>query len=138
MKLARYAPTAPAHTWNRRMAEYNRLFENPETTWAPRADVMERDDAYQISVELPGIDKENVKVSVEDNVLTISGERASEETKDEERCHCRERNYGAFSRSFKLGKGVDTEKIEANFGNGMLDLKITKAVEVLPKEITIN
>lgn len=106
--------------------------------WYPRADVVENDNAWEITVELPGVDKDEVKVTIEKGNLAISGETKAEH-KDEGRGVYRlERRYGAFSRAFELPDGVDAGKIEATFKNGLLKLSVPKAAEVLPKSIEIK
>ena len=143
MTLVRYFPNAFARPqWSRDTAfPTNRWFhelftETPAGNWHPRADVVERDNHYQISVELPGIERDIVKVSVEGGVLTVSGENESEHK--DEGYYRLERRYGAFSRSFELPDGVDGEKIEASYKNGVLELSVPKAPEVMPRKIEIK
>lgn len=107
--------------------------------WIPAVDIIEKKDGYQLKVELPEVKKEDVKVSVEQGVLTITGERRLEVEEGEEGSlnHRLERVYGNFSRSFSLPDGVDEKHIDANYQNGMLTLSIpcvtkpkTQAIEV--------
>ncbi len=95
--------------------------------WVPAVDVTENDDAFLIKAELPEVNKDDVKVSIDKNILTISGERV-EEIKDEKQ-HRIERTYGRFSRSFSLPENVDGDNIRAESKNGMLYLTIPKAIE---------
>lgn len=106
--------------------------------WCPRADVVEKDDHYEVSVELPGVEKDAVKVSVENTVLTVSGENKSEHKDEGDSYRRLERRYGAFSRSFELPEGVDAEKIGATFNNGVLKLSVPKAPEIMPRVIEIK
>ena len=80
----------------------------------------------------------DVKVSIEKDQLTVSGETKAEETKEGENYRRVERRYGTFERSFTLPKGVETDKIDANFKNGVLNLTVPKPVEVMPKQVEIN
>ncbi len=142
MRLARFYPTVPARrTFARNWFDYpTRSTEDTEACaeWCPRADIVERDDHHEISIELPGLDRDDVKVSVENSQLTISGETKTEDTKEGEGYRRIERRYGTFSRSFTLPKGVDAEKIGASFKNGILHLDVPKPVEVMPKQVEIN
>jgi HSP20 family protein len=107
-------------------------------TWAPRADIHETKDDYLVQLDLPGMDKKDVKIKVEDNFLSISGERKSEQQTGDDKYHRVERFSGTFSRSFRLYKDVDAAKIKAKFNNGVLEIRIPKAEETKPKEIAID
>ena len=109
-----------------------------EFAWTPRVDVHETDKEIIIDAELPGIDKKNIKVELKDNLLTISGERKEEKTTKNEECCRVERHYGKFERSFGLPDTVQSEKVNAEFKNGMLTLTLTKTEKAQPKEITID
>ncbi len=109
-----------------------------ETEWSPRADVRETDDAYQIMVDLPGLEKDDIKVKFEDNVLTISGERKAESTDEGKNYHRIERIYGSFSRSLRFPKDVNAQKVVANYRNGVLEISLPKSEEVKPKEIEVK
>lgn len=106
----------------------------------PPVDIIEAKDGLMVKVEVPGLEKDNFKVSVEDNVLTISGEKKMEyDEKDKEQNYHRiERTYGCFSRSFTLPRTVDVQKVKANYKNGILEVKLPKSEEAKPKEIEIN
>lgn len=110
-----------------------------ETTWAPSVDVVENKDAYVLHAELPGLEKKDINVSVEDGVLTISGERKFE-GKDEKDDNYRyyERRYGSFSRTFKLPEHVDAAKIKANHKNGVLELTLPKTEAAKPRQIEVK
>jgi len=95
--------------------------------WIPAIDVTENNDAFMIKAELPEVKKTDVKVSIDKNILTISGER-TEQVKDEKQ-HRIERSYGRFSRSFSLPENIDGDNVRAESKNGMLYLTIPKAVE---------
>jgi HSP20 family protein len=109
-----------------------------EVGWVPRADVHEQDHAFVVQLDLPGVEKDNVKVKFEDNTLVVSGERKYESTTDEKSFHRVERIYGSFTRSISVPKDIDSEKISASFKNGVLEITLPKTNEVKPKEIEIK
>ncbi len=102
-------------------------------------DVVEKENAYEIHAELPGINKNDLNVTIEDGVLTIAAETSAENVEEKDgKVLCRERRYGKFSRSLKVGKDIDENNVEANYKDGVLKLVLTKAEQVQPKRITIN
>lgn len=107
---------------------------------APNADVMETTDDLRVTVELPGLRPEDVEVSLEDNVLTISGEKQEERRQEgrDERWHLAERRYGRFSRSFVLPRDVEHDRIQAHYENGVLHVTIPKSEKVKPRRIEIQ
>lgn len=113
-------------------------FADTQVGWEPRADVHETNDAYKVAFDLPGIEKEDVKVTFEENTLTVSGERKSETRSEDSNYHRVERVQGSFCRTLRLPKNVDAQKIAANYKNGVLEITLPKAEEVKPKEIEIN
>jgi HSP20 family protein len=117
-------------------------FWRGEISWgkAPAVDVVEKDKAYEITAELPGIDKNNVEVKFADGVLSIKGEKKeTKEEKDKDR-YVSERRYGSFQRSFRIPDAVDADKIDANFQNGVLTITLPKKPEAAKaeKKIAIN
>ncbi len=106
--------------------------------WYPACDVFEGKDAVKIVAELPGVRPEDVKLSLEHNVLTIRGEKKQEAEEQSERVHRYERSYGAFERSFALPSTVDPEKIHAGYQNGVLTVTVPKAERARPREISIQ
>jgi HSP20 family protein len=108
------------------------------TTWTPRVDIAEDDKEYVISVELPGMKKEEVKVSVEDRVLSISGERKSEKEEKGKKYHRIERTYGAFMRSFTIPEGASGEKLAADFRDGILKVHLPKEESAKAKAIEVK
>ncbi|MGA8656002.1 MAG: Hsp20/alpha crystallin family protein [Chthoniobacterales bacterium] len=96
------------------------------TTWTPRVDIMEDDKEYVINAELPGVKKEEVKVSVENGVLSIWGERKTEKEEKGKKYHRVEQTYGTFTRSFTLREGSSGEKISADFRDGILKVHVPK------------
>jgi HSP20 family protein len=106
--------------------------------WTPAVDIKESDDVLEFAVELPGLPKESVEITVENNVLTIAGERKFEKEVKGENYHRLERSYGGFSRSFTLPAGVTAEKIEAAFDQGVLTIKLPKQEESKARKISIR
>lgn len=105
------------------------------TGFTPLLDVRETDDEYLVLVDLPGVKSEDVTIEVQDQVLTISGSRAPVETGESQLV---ERPYGSFVRSLTLPKGVDSDKIVADYCDGVLELRIPKPAEIKPKKIAIS
>lgn len=117
------------------------VYEGQETTgrpWQPLVDIVETGQAYEVRAELPGIFREDVQLSVENNVLTLSGERKFEKDVNKENFHRIERAYGTFSRSFTLASRVDAERVGAKYENGLLTVSIPKAAEARPRKIEIS
>lgn len=105
--------------------------------WAPLVDVIENEKEYLIKAELPDIKKEEVKITVQDDVLTISGERSQEKEEKGKRFHRIERAYGSFSRRFTLPEDADPAKVTADFKHGILAVHITKSERAKPKSIEV-
>lgn len=106
--------------------------------WAPRADITETDDAFSITAEVPGIKRDNVKINIEDHVLSIHGENKQEKEEKGKKFHRIERFYGSFNRSFSLPENVNEDKIDAIFKDGVLTLTIPKTEVKKPKAIEIK
>jgi len=98
----------------------------------------EQDEALVVKAALPGMEKDDIQVSVRGNTLSITGERKVESEVKEENYYCCEQRYGKFSRSISLPAGVDTEKISASYKNGILEVTLPKTEEVKPKQIEIK
>lgn len=107
------------------------------TTIQPAVDIHEDEQAWYLDAELPGLAKEDIKVNVENHVLTIEGEKRSSDEKKEKGIHKLERRYGTFSRSFTLPETANTDKVSAGFKNGLLTLTIQKKEAAKPKEIKV-
>ncbi len=104
----------------------------------PAMDVTESDDQYVITLEVPGVAKDDVTVEVHENLMTIRGEKKSEREEEQEKSRWVERRYGSFSRSFTLPSNADPERVKAAFKDGVLTIEITKAEESKPKVISIK
>lgn len=114
----------------------NDEYEN--AVWAPLTDISEDKDSYIIKLDLPGVSKEDVKISYLDGQLSISGERKQEKETKELKFHRVERTYGRYFRSFTLPGVIKEDKIDAEFKNGQLQITVPKAEEAKPKEISIK
>lgn len=116
------------------------LLEEDLGTWGfgPPMDVYEDGEKLKITVEIPGLDAKEIKVEVENNVLTVRGERRLEKDVKKENFRRMERHYGIFSRSFTLPNTVDPEKIEANYAHGVLTLEMPKRAGAKPQQIKVN
>ena len=110
----------------------------PLTTWTPLCDIYETDKEIVLKVELPDVKKEDVSVLLENNVLTLRGERRFEENTERENYHRVERHYGEFMRSFSLPMFVDATKIDAGFKEGVLTVTLPKHEEAKPKHINVK
>ena len=106
--------------------------------WMPAVNIRETDDAFEFTAELPGLTKEDVNITIEDKVLTLTGERKWDEEETKNSYHRVERAYGSFSRAFSLPNAVDSAKVGAQFENGILLVSVPKAEETKPRQIKIN
>jgi len=106
--------------------------------WLPPVDISETDESLVLVAELPGLSKEEVDITLENNVLSIRGERKFEKKTDHESYHRIERTYGSFSRSFTLPTNLSSDKVQASFENGLLRVEIPKAEEAKPRKIDIR
>lgn len=107
-------------------------------TWMPPVDVVENDEAIWCSVEIPGIEPEHLDVTVEDHVLTVSGERRRDHEQREGEHRLYERRYGRFERSFSLPQTVDADNVKARYENGVLEIMLPKTEEARPRRVPIE
>ena len=137
-KVVRWTPMNPVSLMN----EFDRLFERPYTRptaeWNVALDVAETEDNYFVKATIPGVNVEDIEITLEDDVLLLKGEIAQDEEVEEAKYHLRERRYGSFSRSIRFPLAVNGDAVEASYTNGILSLSIPKAEAVKPKRITIN
>ena len=105
---------------------------------APAADLYETEDAYVAEMELPGFERENINVTLEQGVLTVSGNRSAEREESEGEYHLRERRTGRFQRSFRMPESVNVEDVQAHFSNGILEVRMPKAAEARSRKIEVN
>jgi len=106
--------------------------------WAPLVDITEDDKEYLIKAELPEVKKEDVKVAVENGVLTLSGERKSEKEEQNRKYHRIERAYGSFERSFSVPDDAEADKVNAEFEDGVLRVHLPKSENAKPKQIEVK
>jgi len=146
MAIVRWEPLRDLMTTQR---EFDRLFrgvfspvlaegEVSTRTWAPPVDIYEDGDNLVLKAELPGVNPDDVEIRVEDNTLYLKGERKFEKEVKEQNYHRVERSYGNFTRTFSLPNSVDSDKVTANFKDGILTLTMPKKEEAKPKTIKIN
>ena len=143
--LTRWDPFREFSTLQDRM---NRLFRDSFSegreealatgAFAPPVDVYEDEHRITLKIEVPGIDEKDIDVRVENNTLTVHGERKFEKEEKEENYRRVERQYGSFTRSFTLPNTVDTDSVSANYEKGVLKIKLAKKAEAKPKQIKVN
>ncbi len=142
MKLMQYQRPSVAWPTFGRLAtlqdELDRLFEGPLTGWAPALDVHEDKNNFNIRLELPGMKREDIEVSLQDGALIISGERKEEQVSEETTVHRQERYFGKFSRVLTLPTAVSGDKVKAQYKDGILNVTLPKAEEAKPKSITVS
>ncbi|MFU8773072.1 MAG: Hsp20/alpha crystallin family protein [Anaerolineales bacterium] len=107
-------------------------------SWSLALDVVESNDEFVVKASLPGIDPDDLEITYSDNTLTIRGETKTEQEVEESRYHLRERRYGRFSRSVSLPSKINSDKIKADYNNGVLTLHLPKTEEVKPKRISVK
>lgn len=132
--LTRFDPFAEMTRFHHELA---RQLDQPRG-FAPAVDIFEDTDAIHVKAELPGVKSEDVKIDVENNVLTLRGERKLERRDEKDSYHRVERSYGAFARQFMLPRTVDAEKIEAELKEGVLTVRLPKRAEVKPRQISVK
>src|SRR6202040_696649 len=144
--IARYDPFREFVTLQDRM---NRLFRDPRgpeghdeslttTAFAPPVDVYEDEHNIVLKIEVPGIDEKDIDVRIENNTLTVHGERKFEKEEKEENFRRVERQYGSFTRSFTLPSSVDPGQVSADYVKGVLNIMLAKKAEAKPKQIKVN
>jgi len=143
--LTRWDPFREFTTLQDRM---NRLFQHSygdgqeealtTSTFAPLVDVYEDEHNVTLKIEVPGIDEKDIDVRIENNTLTVHGERKFEKEEKEENFRRVERQYGSFTRSFTLPNTVDHEQVQANYDKGVLKIKLAKKAEAKPKQIKVH
>ncbi len=130
--------------------EMNRMFDNffgaPRRVerndrvlyWTPRVNVEETDDQFEVTAELPGLNRDDVKIEIKDHALTFTGEKKTEKENKDRNVHLYERAYGKFCRTFTLPDNVDVDKIEAEFKDGILQIDIPKTEEAKPRQVEVQ
>jgi HSP20 family protein len=145
MAIIRWDPFRDLVTLRERM---NRLFEDAFTSrgeekdlvassWSPSVDIYETENEIVLTAEIPGVDEKNIEIKLEDNTLSLKGERKLEKETKEENYHRIERSYGSFYRSFTLPRNIDQDNIKAESENGILRISMPKKPELKPKKVKI-
>lgn len=148
MKITKYSPisTSDLMGFSDMPVRFSELMDNffndavafKAGSFNPNVEISEDDKSYYINVELPGLNKEDIKVNLEKNDLTISGERKFENKEENRKYHLVESGYGTFSRTFRLDDAVDKDTIKASFENGILKLVLTKKETELSRQIEVK
>jgi len=146
MNLVSWKPMSPFGDWFSRNRQISRLFDESfgdmgnETlpTWYPAADIYETKDDYVFKLEVPGLNKDDIKVELKEHTLSIKGEKKEEKEVKKDDYHRIESYSGTFSRSFVLPKDIDARKVNASMKDGVLELRVAKTEEQKPKSIPIS
>lgn len=147
MELVRWNPHRSLFNLNDRFGSifdnffYPSLRHDEEETrlaWNPVVDIYENEGTYVVTAEIPGVDKKDLEIGVKDRVLTLKGERSSDNEANEGHYYRRERCHGKFERTFTLPADVDADRIDASFKDGVLKIEIPKPEQRKPKQITVH
>jgi HSP20 family protein len=144
--LTRWDPVRDLATMQNRMNRFFRESYSPEgpeealttTSFAPPVDIYEDEHTITVKMEVPGIDEKDIDVRIENNTLTVHGERKMEKEEKEENFRRVERQYGSFTRSFTLPSSVDSGQVSAHYDKGVLKINLAKKAEAKPKQIKVN
>jgi len=144
-QMTRYSPTNTLRDLQREVDDiFDRFFDrgsreqSTSAVWSPRTDLIETDTSYRIRLDLPGMTKEDININLQNNTLTVRGERQSERTNEDDE-HVRvERTFGTFHRTFRLPDAVDAENIEAAYEDGVLTINVPKTEESTRRQIEIQ
>ena len=147
MSIARYQPWAHTNRFQDEIRQvFDRFLSNDETDqsnvvtsqWTPRVDIKEEDKRFVILADIPGVDPKDIDISMDKSILSIKGERGSENKSESGKLTRTERSYGVFYRRFALPDSADAEGITANGKHGVLEISIPKKPETTPRRININ
>jgi len=146
MALIRWEPTREITSLQSEMNRlFNTFFDTPTSgngtglrRWVPAMDLVETEDHFILRADLPGLGEDDVSIELEDNVLTVSGERGTEHDDRQEGFYRVERAYGAFSRQLTLPEGIDPDAVEAAFDKGVLEVRIPKPEQRKPRKVEIK
>lgn len=144
-QMTRYSPVRTLGDLQREVDDiFGRFFSESNSgssssaVWAPRTDLIESENQYTLQLDVPGMTKDDININVQNNTLTISGERKMERTQDEEERVRVERSYGTFHRTFALPNSVDASNIEATYNNGELTVTVPKTETASRRRIEIQ
>ena len=122
------------------LREFNDSFidRGTDSPWSPTVNISENEDGYLLTAELPGVNKEDIDIDLKDNTLTLKGEKKAEKKEEKENYIRVESSYGKFERSFYVSDDIDVSKVDANFKDGVLRIKLVKKEEAKPKQIKVE
>ena len=142
MTLIKFEPLKEFESFQNQIRKYFDDFPsfstNLENSFSPKIDISDNKDKILVEAEIPGIKKENLKITLQDNILTIKGEKKKENESNDKNFYRCERSYGVFTRSFTLPVEVNTDKVEANFIDGILKIELQKIEHKKAKEKLIE
>jgi HSP20 family protein len=145
MTIVRWEPLRELSSLQTEMNRlFNTAFDAPTggnggaRRWTPAMDLVETDEHFVLRADLPGMTEDDVNIELEDNVLTVSGERKAEHEEKREGFYRVERAFGTFSRALTLPQGIDPEAVNASFANGVLEVRVPKPEQRKPRKITIG
>ena len=142
MTLIKFEPLRELETLHDRIQRYFDDFPNlgfnMSDSFSPKIDVSEDKNNINVTAEIPGVKKDNIKITLQDNILTVEGEKKKEKEEKDKNFYRSERSYGSFKRSFTLPVEVDSEKVEANFEDGMLHITLKKLEQKVKTEKVIE
>ncbi len=146
MALIRWEPARELSTLQGEMNRlFNTFFDTPEggangtlRRWVPAMDLVETEDHFVLRADLPGLGEDDINIELENNVLTVSGERKAEHEEKKEGYYRVERASGTFARSLTLPEGIDPDRVEASFENGVLEVRVPKPEERKPRRVSIS
>jgi len=144
MKLVPYVRRSEVPTVSRLFEDFfsdfpfSNSFPESRGNWVPSVDILERDGNLMLRAELPGMSEKQIELKLEGNTLTLKGERRIEKEDDKTNYHRVECSYGTFTRTFRLPDTVDSQKISADYKNGVLTITIPQRPEVRPREIPVS
>jgi HSP20 family protein len=142
MTLVKWNPSRSLWNFNddvfKTFFDEDRYLSRNRDSYYPVVDIEENENAYLVSMELPGMEKKDIKISYKDDVLTISGEKKDQKEEKDKNYHYFERRFGKFERSFRIHTDVIEDKIDANFKDGVLTVEMPKAEIAKPKEIEVK
>jgi len=116
----------------------NRWFGESDVLWRPMADIIEKEQSYEIKVDVPGMKKDDINISIKDSILTLSGEKTEEHEEENRNFFRKERAYGKFERSFRVPQDIDPDSIKAKYEDGVLTVEVPKSEKSKHKEIAIH
>ena len=143
MTLVKFEPTRDFESIHKTIQKYFDDFSSLKSPFhtddfSPRIDISEKENHVIVTAEIPGVNKEDLKLTLQDNILTIEGEKKNEIVEKEKKYYREERRFGSFKRAFTLPFEVESEKVNADFNNGVLSIKLTKVLPQVPEEKIIK